>query len=445
MDKVHFEWDFVYEGYWECPSCGNTIRGSLSLKNGKIQLELISIIQHNISTKFIPYIIGKVKSQKEGECVYIKLLNLKKTRQVFNLGAGDDVYTYDATDVFLSDCKESFSSPIKAVSINSFLLSKWASKTNQSAMSCTFDWGSIDFSYPHHEVSSDEENSFRQSRSSFIPMPTSHYGELPIKCFLNIKFSEQKENHFEATLFFKRILNLLGLLSQAPIDLGYCFYITDKGDFVHWNCLKHRFFLLEKTFSVTCNFRDITADEMSIFMQNWLDLNFEFTESIDTLFSVWEREMLPADQRLKSLMSVIDGLTNDFEMQGDGQTHDSKKKEEMNHILEKIRSTRCLSSGDFNRLSRAVNKESINSLGNRFCKMLKPLESLLPPFLNNKYAYKCTNTRHKLTHVESAQNDVFKPEEYIEVVHNLELIISAHLLYKIGIEEELIRKTLHLW
>ncbi len=444
MDKVNFEWDLVYEGDWECPSCGNTIRGSLSLKNGKIQLELTSKIQHDITTKYIPLIIGKVKGQNGGGSVYVKLLNLNLTRLVDNLGAGDNVYTYDATDVFLSKCKESFSSPIKAVSINSFLLSKWASKPNQSVASYAFDWGTIEFSYPHHEVSNDEDNSFRQSRSSSIPMPTSHYGELPTKCFLNIKYSEQKENYFDAKLYSERILNLFELLSQAPIDLGYCFYITDKGDFVHWNCLKHRFFLLEKTFGVTRNFRYITADEMSVFMNNWLALNSEFSESIDTLFSVWEREMLPADQRLKSLMSVIDGLTSDFEMQGDGQTHDSKKKEKINKILDKIRPTQCLSSGEFNSLSRVANKESINSLGNRFCNLLMSLESLLPPLLNDEYAFRCTHTRHKLTHVESEQDDVFKPEEYIEVVHYLELIISAYLLYKIGAKEELIRKTLHI-
>ena len=441
---MNFEWDLVYEGNWECPSCSSTIRGSLFLKNGKIQLELRSTIQHDITTKYIPYIIGKVKSHKEGECVHVKLLNLNKIRQVNNLGAGCNFYTYDATDVFLSDCKESFSSPIKTVSINSFLLSKWASKPIQSVTSCAFDWGTIEFSYPHHEVINDEDNCFRQSRSSSIPMPTSHYGELPIKCFLNIKFTEQKESYFDAKVYSERILYLFKLLSQVPIDLGYCFYITDKGDLVHWDCLKHRFFLLEKTFGVTSNFRDITADEMSVFMNNWLALNSEFTESIDALFSVWEREMLPAAQRLKSLMSVIDGLTNDFEMQGDGQTQDSKKKEKINQILEKIRLTRCLSSAELNKLSRTVNKESINSLGNRFCKLLMSLESILPPLFNDEYAFRCTRTRHKLTHVESAQDDVFQPEKYIEVVHNLELIISAYLLYKIGAKEELIRKTLHL-
>lgn len=91
MDKVNFEWDLVYEGDWECPSCGNTIRGSLSLKNGKIQLELTSKIQHDITTKYIPLIIGKVKGQNGGGSVYVKLLNLNLTRLVDNLGAGDNV------------------------------------------------------------------------------------------------------------------------------------------------------------------------------------------------------------------------------------------------------------------------------------------------------------------------------------------------------------------
>jgi len=179
-------------------------------------------------------------------------------------------------------------------------------------------------------------------------------------------------------------------------------------------------------------------------MHSWFDLYFKFTESIDTLFSVWGREMLPADQRLKSLMSVIDGLTNNFEMKGDGQTRDSKKRESIYQILEKVRSSKCITHSELNKLSRTANKESIYSLGNRFCELLSPLESLLPPLLNNKYAFRCTNTRHKLTHIESEQEDVFRPEEFIEVVHNLELIISAYLLYKIGAKEELIRKTLHI-
>ena len=441
MDRQTFEWELEYEGNWECPSCGEPIKGTLSLRNGNLTLELTDSQQHETDT-YVPLILGKVKSR--GTIYYIKLLNLKRTRIVDTLGGGDNVYTYNATDVFISDSKKSFTAAIQAVCINSFLLSKWASKGNQNSLNCSLDWGEITFSYLDDETCNGKNGMFRQSRLSSIPMPTCHSGELPTKCFLEIQFTNKKDDFFDVQLHGKRIFNLFLLLSQAPIDVGYNYYTTDKGLFVHWSSLKHRYLLLEKTFAYAYNFKNITPELLHGFVKKWEAVYLEFTNSIDIFFDLLGRELIPTEQRLKTYMSVIDGLTTKYELNGDGQTRDTKRRAELSGILEKVKSSRCLSSGEYNNLVRNVFCESNISLGNRFCFLLNSLQDLLPNRLNETFGYTCTNTRHKLTHVESDHPNVFSPFEYLGVVHDLETIISTYLLKEIGADNDLTRHTLHL-
>lgn len=440
MDKFNFEWELEYEGVWEFPSCCNPICGKLSLADGRLTIELTGDIGDESKSVHIPSLSGKVHGKNNGKAVYIKLLNLNRIKTMNFLWSGTKVYTYNATDVFLSECKESFAAPIKAVSINSFLLSKWACTCNHDSISSLFDWGSIALAYPIQETCDEHF----QPRSSSIPMAFSHYGDLPTKWFLDIKFNEKKNDFFDAKSFVGRILNLFCLLSQAPIDLGYYFYSTDNGTFAHWNSQKHHYYLLEKTFGVSHNFSSITNESMTAMIERWIAFYRDYTNSIDTFFDSFERQFLPAGQRLKTYMSVIDGITEKYELVGDGQTNDSKKKGELKGILDKVKEEKCLSSIEYNKLTRFVFYEPNNSLGNRFGYLLTSLQDLLPDRLDNAWGYTCTYTRHELTHVESEQTDVFSPYEYPKVVLDLETVICAYLLRSIEADESLIRRTLHL-
>ena len=440
MDKFNFEWELEYEGVWEFPSCCNPICGKLSLADGRLTIELTGDIGDESKSVHIPSLSGKVHGKNNGKAVYIKLLNLNRIKTMNFLWSGTKVYTYNATDVFLSECKESFAAPIKAVSINSFLLSKWACTCNHDSISSLFDWGSIALAYPIQETCDEHF----QPRSSSIPMAFSHYGDLPTKWFLDIQFNEKKNDFFDANSFTGRILNLFCLLSQAPISLGYYFYSTDNGTFAHWDSQKHHYFLLEKTFGVSHNFSSITNESMSAFIEKWITIYRDYTNSIDTFFDSFERQFLPAGQRLKTYMSVIDGITEKYELVGDGQTNDSKKKRELKGILNKIKEKGCLTSIEYNKLKRFVFYEANNSLGNRFGYLLNFLQDLLPDRLDKAWGYTCTNTRHELTHVESEQTDVFSPYEYPKVVLDLETIICAYLLRAIEVDNSLIRHTLHL-
>ena len=444
MNKLNFEWELEYEGDWEFPSCCNLIFGKLSLANGQLTIELTGDIGDEARHGHISSLLGKVKGKNNSKSVYVRLLNLNCTKTIDLLGNGANVYTYNATDIFLSECKESFVSPIKTVSINSFLLSKWVCTYNHNSLMCPFDWGSIALSYPVQEDSDDKNEILLQPRSSSIPIAVSHYGDLPEKCFLDIQFNEKKDDFFDAQSFAGRILNLFCLLSQAPIDLGYYFYLTDNGTFVHWNCLKHRYFLLEKTFSVSNNFSCISSESMTAFFEKWFTFYRDFTNSIDIFFSSFERLFLPAEQRLKTYMSVIDGLTEKYELEGDGQTNDSKKIKELKEILDIVKDARCLTSIQYNKLKRSALYESNISLGNRFANLLNSLQDLLPDRLNKDWGYTCTKTRHKLTHVESEPTNEFSPCEYPEVVLDLETIICTYLLRNIDASNSLICHTLHL-
>ena len=443
MNKLSFEWELEYEGDWEFPSCCVTY-GKLSLEHRQLTIELIGHIDDESQCVYIPSLLGKVKGKNHGTNVYVRLLNLNRIKTIDLLGNGANIYTYNATDIFLSESKDSFDSPVKAVSINSFLLSKWASTHNSNSLMCPFDWGSIALSYPVQEADDGKKNILLQPRSSSIPMAICHYGNLPKKCFLDIQFNEEKDDFFDAQSFTRRILYLFCLLSQAPIDLGYYFYSTDNGTFVHWNCIKHRYFLLEKTFSVSNNFSSITSASLPLFVEKWIAIYRDFTNSIDTFFNSFGRQFLPAEQRLKTYMSVIDGLTEKYELEGDGQTNDSKKIKELKEILDLVKDARCLTSIKYNKLKRTIFYESNISLGNRFVYMLNSLQNLLPDRLDEAWGYTCTKTRHKLTHVESEQTDVFSPYIYPKVVLDLETVICTYLLRNIEADINLIRHTLHL-
>ena len=442
MNKFGFEWELEYEGYWEIPSCCKAIFGELSLANGQLTIELIGNIDNEFQYVHISSLLGRIKGGDRDKNIYVRLLNLNLIKTKLRNGA--NVYTYNATDVFLSESKESFASPIKAVSINSFLLSQWACTHNCNSLMCSFDWGSIALSYPVQEDSDDKNEILLQSRSSSIPMAISHTGGLPKKCFLDIQFNEKKDNFFDANLFTGRILNLFCLLSQAPINLGYYFYSTDNGTFAHWNSQKHHYFLLEKTFGVSHNFSSITNESMTAFVDKWIAIYQDYTNSIDTFFDSFERQFLPAGQRLKTYMSVIDGITENYELVGDGQTNDSKKKRDLKEILDKVKEKECLTKNEYNKLKRSVFYEANNSLGNRFGYLLNSLQDLLPDRLDKAWGYTCTNTRHKLTHVESEQTDIFSPYEYPKVVLDLETVICTYLLRNIEADISLIRHTLHL-
>lgn len=444
MNKFSFEWELEYEGNWEIPSCCKAIFGKLSLANGQLTIELIGNVENEFLYVHIPSLLGRIKGGDNDKSIYVKLLNLNRTKTIDFLGNGANVYTYNATDVFLTENKESFASPVKAVSVNSFLLSKWACTHNYNSLMCSFDWGRIALSYPMQEVSYVKNEILLQSRSSSIPMAISHTGGLPKKCFLDIQFNEKKDNFFDANSFTGRILNLFCLLSQAPIDLGYYFYSTDNGTFAHWNSQKHHYFLLEKTFGVSHNFSSITNESMTAFVEKWIPIYRDYTNSIDTFFDTFGRQFLPAGQRLKTYMSVIDGITEKKELAGDGQTNDSKKKRELKGILDKVKENGCLTSTEYNKLKRSVFSEANNSLGNRFGYLLNSLKDLLPDRLDEAWGYTCTNTRHELTHVESGQTNVFSPYEYSKVVLDLETVVCAYLLKSIAADNSLIRHTLHL-
>lgn len=443
MNKQNFKWELDYEGYWQYPTCDKPLKGILSLKDGNLTLKISSRLQ--IETKLqIPSILGKVKDKRGSDHLYIKLLNLKETQIKISLGRKDNVYTYNATDVLISNHKESFTSTIQAVSINSFLLSMWTNRNNLNSLNCTFEGGKIIITHNTNNNIDCKYYGFHQEGSSSIPMPLCYSVGLPKKCFLEIQFTNKRNYFFDAQKHARRFFNLFILLSQAPIDIGYSFYETDNGFFAHWNCLRHRYFLLEKPFGVACNFQSINLELLTNLVKNWETIYLEYTKSIDVFFDLFECEKIPVEQRIKTCMSVIDGLTHNKRPSGDGQTKDIKKKTEFIKILDKIKSSKCLSGKEYNLLKRKLFRESSISLGNRFCLLLNSLKDVLPKNLNDEFAFKCTKTRNKLTHVESDQTDVFSPYEYSTVVHELETIISTYLLNKIGADNDFICRTLHL-
>ena len=145
-------------------------------------------------------------------------------------------------------------------------------------------------------------------------------------------------------------------------------------------------------------------------------------------------------------MSVLDGLTSDFPVKGNGQTKDSKRIRSINEILQKIPNQESgLTKNEINTLKMAALRESPDSVEMRFCELLNILKGVLPERIDDEYVYKCARTRNKITHPESGyDDDVFKPSQYPKVTQDLETILCSYMFSYVGMEKDLIKQTLRI-
>ena len=141
---------------------------------------------------------------------------------------------------------------------------------------------------------------------------------------------------------------------------------------------------------------------------------------------------LPSQQYLKA--------SKDFDIHADGKTTDTKKKKKFEPIFNKIKDV--LTANEFNELKMAVLRESTKDIKCRFTYFLNSLSEYVPINLEPDFCARVIETRNLITHSKANNNDVFKKEQYRDVVFCLEDIISAYILKNIGVSSDVACKII---
>ena len=341
MDVFNFEWKPEYRGTWKCPSCGNEIWGTLKIGQSDIILELICNSCHKIEGSHLESITGRIDSHDANNVLSVKLCNLSLVKKKESHGAGFNTYKYVAEEIFVSADIEVLDFSVKTVSFHSDHIGLWSGMYIKDAIkeSSAIHAINLEYTQPEPYKCFEDDSILVELYFSFGHKTPSHQGyTLKTKHYLTITFKEPIEDFYIAKSKANQISNLFSLLIQRPIDVGNISYMTDKGSFIHRNGLRYRNVVIRETPYTSNNFKDLTSDNLSSMVSNWCSYYQNFTNSLDTFFEIWNHELLPIEQRFKGYMSVLDGLTSDLSVKGNGQTKDSKRKRSINEILQKISS-----------------------------------------------------------------------------------------------------------
>ena len=378
------------------------------------------------------------------------LCNLSLVKMKVSLGEGYNTYKYVVEEIFVSSEIDTLSLPIKTARFCSEYIGLWLKEYIKDHIIKSSDEHRVNLEYTQPEPYKcfEDDSILVELYFSFGHKTPNHQGyTLKTKHYLTITFKEPIEDFYIAKSKANQISNLFSLLIQRPIDVGNISYMTDKGSFIHRNGLRYRNVVIKETPYTSNNFKDLTSDNMSSMVSNWCSYYQNFTNSLDTFFEIWDHELLPSEQRFKGYMSVLDGLTSDFPVKGNGQTKDSKRIRSINEILQKIPNQKSgLTKNEINTLKMAALRESPDSVEMRFCELLNILKGVLPERIDDEYVYKCARTRNKITHPESGyDDDVFKPSQYPKVTQDLETILCSYILHCVGLEKDLIKHTLRIY
>ena len=90
----------------------------------------------------------------------------------------------------------------------------------------------------------------------------------------------------------------------------------------------------------------------------------------------------------------------------------------------------------------AVLRESTKDIKCRFVYFINLLSEYVPINLEQDFCPKTIETRNLITHSKENSNDVFKKEQYRDVVFCLEDIIKAYILKNIGVPQDVAKKII---
>lgn len=447
MNNYDFKFADSYLGYWNIPNIGRKIPGTLYIEKHSIRLELF---WNNVASSHLSkfpsatgYAYTEIDNKKH--CYYFKLKDLYLT-YVSWFGKHQSQYKLDVYSLFMSDKPRFSTNGILNCCIRTNLMDKWLWDYTQNSYTCPLPINEND----PIELKFEVKPSLTLYESSKIWMyikfgngmstPNAMGFNMSAHCFFNINL-KRKEKFYDALDLTECIIWLLSLLWNNNFNPDFLEFRTSKAKFIYKQSdrYSYKYRNIEST-TLNTSISDLEESDFSPMIDKWLRLIADYKNSISTFFETQFNEHTTPSSAIKNYVSVIDGLSRDFDIPSNGKTNNTKRKDKFEPVFNKIK--HALTAKEFNELKMAVLRESTKDIKCRFAYFINLLSEYIPVSLEQDFCSKTIETRNLITHSKANSNDVFKKEQYRDVVFCLEDIIRAYILKNIGVPQDIAKKII---
>lgn len=447
MNNYDFKFADSYLGYWNIPNIGRKIPGTLYLEKHSIRLELFwnNIAHTNFRTLSTATGYAYTENNKKKCCYYFKLKDLHLT-YVSWFGKRQSQYKFDVYSFFISDKPRFSINGILNCCIRTSLMDKWLWDYTRDCYECPLPIDENDPIELKFEVKPSltlyESSKFwvyiKFGNSMNTPNDTGFI--MSANCFLNI-YLKKKKIFYDALDLTECIIWLFSLLWNNNFNPDFLEFRTSKAKFLYKQSdrYSYKYRNIEST-TLNTLISDFEESDFSPMIDKWLRLVTDYKNAISTFFETQFNEHTTPSSAIKNYVSVIDGLSRDFDIPSDGKTNNTKKKEKFEPVFNIIK--HALTAKEFNELKMAVLRESTKDIKCRFTYFIKLLSEYVLISLEQDFCSKTIETRNLITHSKANSNDVFNKEQYRDVVFCLEDLIRAYILKNIGVPQDIAKKII---
>lgn len=455
MTPYNFTFYPYYTGKWSIEGVSETATGTLSIDEHAITLDVL--FQKNKMTSINEYfeITGVAYNEETESCkseafsFILKNARLQKTT-LFAKGMNRIVFDIDSLIVFVSGTFEEGRqlNQIRSGVMHCEALDRWfapvfCNKTELSDDAIDTDHVVLEYENPSSYTLFEDEDIRLYMRFAYgFNIPNGTGFNLTNKVFVNVEYKHDIQDLYSAKSMLERTLHFFTLIWNDVAEQEYFGFRVGKETYWWQRSLRYSHNHLEKhktTFRT--ELEDFDADELSGLFSKWFDLYKDFANPLNEYFETLHNDSAYASSKMKSLLTVIDGLTRNIKVENNGRLADTEKIQRIKDIINKAEH---ISDEEKNFLLTQAVRSSGNSITDRFNEMMKSIDGLMDTIPQN-FVPLVVNTRHYLTHGKGRSQKLIDEANYPLVVLLLENVIRAYLMNLLGIEQNTIRKAVQLF
>lgn len=447
MNNYAFRFSESYQGYWNIAQIGRKIPGTLYIDKHSIRLELFwNNITHRdlrVLSSATGYAYTEIDNKKT--CYYFVIKGLKLLSASW-FGRHQSLYKFDVNNICLSDTPRFSINGIVNCCIRTQLMDKWVWDYTQDSYT---DWWPfketdiVEMKYQAKPFLTLFESPFYRLYLKFsyeAHTPNSYGFSMSTHSFLNLEL-KKKQKFYDALDLSESVIWLFSLLWNNQFSTDFIEFRTSKVKFIYKQSDRYSYKYRDVNNNSLCTLiSDFKKEELLSIVGNWFQLVDKEVVSIGTFFETQYNEHMAPSTMLKNYMSVIDGLSREFEVPATGQSRNNKRNERYESLLSVIRPK--IGAKEYNEIKMAILRESPSDLKHRFVHLINILSGYSDIELTADFCYRAVDTRNMLTHTKSAGKEVFLKEQYRDVAYCLEDLIRAYILNKIGVSKEIAEKIL---
>lgn len=447
MNNYDFRYAYSYLGYWNIPSIGRKIPGTLYVEKHSIRLELF---WNNVATTYLSnylsatgYAYTEIDNKKY--CYYFKLKDLHLT-YVSLFGRHQSQYKFDVYSFFMSDISRFSPNGIINCCIRTYLMDKWLLDYTLNSYICPLainENDPIELKFKRRPSLTLYESPKIRVYIKFgsgMSTPNAIGFHMTANCFLNISM-KKKTNFYDALDLTDYVIWLFSLLWNNNYNPDFLEFRTKKAKFLYKQSDRYSYKYRDiDNNALKTSISDFEENDFPNIIDRWIRMIAEYKNAVSTFFETLFNEHMTPSSTIKNYVSVIDGLSKDFDIPSDGITTNTKKKEKFEPIFNKIKT--ALTAKEYNELKMAVLRESTKDIKCRFAYFINLLSEYVPITLEQDFCSRIIETRNLITHSKANSSNVFKKEQYRDVAFCLEDIIKVFILKNIGVSQNVAKKII---